>query len=64
MDEQAQIHRLAAYRVHQSLVEKPLSIDKFWPLWSDKKREETKIVMDKEMFERIKKAHRLKINSN
>jgi len=53
------LQRFAAYRIHQSLVQKPLSIDKFWPLRSDKKITQDKIVMDNDMMAMIIKAHGL-----
>lgn len=36
--------RFAAYRIHQSLVQKHLTINEFWPLWRDKKTTGDKIV--------------------
>ena len=53
----AAMMRTASYRIHQSLVEKPLAIEDYWRLWSDGKKEKIDIVMTSEMFEMIKKAH-------
>lgn len=51
--------RFASYRIHQSLVTKPLSLEKYWPLKGDKPKTE-KIVMTRDMYDEIKKAHNLK----
>jgi hypothetical protein len=51
--------RWASYRIHQSLVEKPVRIEEFWPLWNDKKPEDEKLIMTKEMYDQIKKIHNL-----
>lgn len=59
MDNQAADIRWASYRIHQSLVEKPLKIEEFWPLWGDKKKDDDKLVMTKEMYDQIKKIHNL-----
>lgn len=55
---EAQMFRISSYRIHQSLVQKPLRLSEYWPLWADKKEEE-EFVMTKEMYEEIKKAHKL-----
>lgn len=58
---EAESLRWASYRIHQSLVEKPLKIEDFWPLWGDKKKAPDEIpVMTKEMYDEIKKIHNLK----
>lgn len=56
----AAMMRIASYRIHQSLVEKPLTIQKYWPLPSDKSQSRDTYFMTKEMLEKIKKAHKLK----
>lgn len=43
MDRLAQMHRLGSFRVHQSLVEKPLKIEQYWPMWSDKRNTSTTV---------------------
>ena len=32
---ETEVLRFATFRIHQSLVEKPLSIEKFWPMKND-----------------------------
>jgi len=65
MDSQAQQLRLSSYRIHQSLVEKPLSIQEFWPIWGDKKHEQDKFIWGetkeeaRAFYELVKKAHNL-----
>jgi hypothetical protein len=59
MDSLAQMIRIGSYRIHQSLVKKPLKIEDFWPLWGDKKHASEKFVMSREMYAEIKKAHNL-----
>ena len=60
MEEQANMHRIAAYRIHQSLVGKDaLPLNKFWPLHSDEATE-VKKVMTKEMLAEIARKHGLK----
>lgn len=39
MDSLAQMFRMASFRIHQSLVQKPLSLTDFWPLWADQKQQ-------------------------
>lgn len=51
--------RYASWMIHRSLVLEPLSIEKFWPIWGDKQRTHDKMVMTKEMWDEIKKAHNL-----
>ena len=60
MDLQANNLRLASYRIHQSLVEKPLKLEDFWPLWGDKKAVSDKLIMTPELYEQIKGIHKLK----
>ena len=55
--EQVEIERFAAWRIHQSLVPKPLSIDKFWPVAGERKERE-KIVVDIEMWNKIKERNK------
>lgn len=50
-----EVARFAAYRIHQSLVEKPVQIDKFWPM-ADKVEEIEDIEMTPEMLDDIKKT--------
>ena len=52
------IHRFASYRIHQSLVQKPLNIDAFWSI--GEKKEEIKEVMTKERWQKIKAIHGVK----
>lgn len=60
MDIEARNLRFASYRIHQSLVTKPLSIEEYWPLKGDKPKQAEKKVMTREMYAEIKKAHKLK----
>jgi len=58
---EAAMLRIASFRIHQSLVQKPLTIEKYWPLPSDKEgRSRDTLIMTKEMLAKIKKAHNLK----
>lgn len=59
MDSVAEMLRLGSFRIHQSLVEKPLRMEDFWPLWWDKKKTSERIVLTDEMKEAILKAHGL-----
>ena len=52
-----EITRFAAYRIHQSLVEKPLSIERFWPMEPTEPQDE--IEMTPEILEQIKKIHNI-----
>jgi len=57
----AQMMRLASYRIHQSLVEKPVSIEDYWPLASDGEKEiQEPISIDADMLAKIKRIHKLK----
>jgi hypothetical protein len=53
MKDEAAIQRFAAYRIHQSLVEKPLTIERFWPL-DNREPEKTTIVMEEGFWERLR----------
>lgn len=53
------IHRFAAYRIHQSLVKKPLTLEKFWAIEVDKNPIERKTFTPKE-WEELKRVHGLK----
>jgi hypothetical protein len=59
MELEAQNFRLASYRIHQSLVAKPVPIEEYWPLKGDKKKPTEKIVMTRDIYAQIKKAHNL-----
>ena len=62
--ELAQMMRIASYRIHQSLVQKPLSMNEFWPIGDDK-TESKKIVWGdtkeeaEEFYKKVKQAHNL-----
>lgn len=61
-EEEAAMMRIASYRIHQSLVQKPMPLHEYWPLPSDKKQGPvTQKYMTKEMLEKIKKVHKIKI---
>lgn len=60
IDTEASMLRMGFYRIHQSLVEKPLTIKEFWPLASDKESVKEKIVVSREMIDKIKKIHNLR----
>lgn len=50
--------RMASYRIHQSLVQKPLRIKDYWPLPTDNdEKDNVRYVVDNDMLERINKAH-------
>lgn len=52
------IHRFAAYRIHQSMVQKPIKdIDKFWQIGQKKQVELPKFTA--EDFQKIKETHGL-----
>lgn len=55
----AEMMRISSYRIHQSLVEKPLSIEKYWPLPSDKESTEEGLIMTPDLLEKIKEIHGL-----
>jgi len=52
--------RLASFRLHQSLVDKPLSIEEYWPIRGDKSIDSEPIFVDHEMLAKIKRIHKLK----
>jgi len=58
-EELAGMIRIGSYRLHQSLVTKPLKIHEFWALPSDKisAKEQVKKFVDEEMLKIINKAH-------
>ena len=50
--------RIASYRIHQSMVEKPLNIDDYWPIEGLEKAPEIKpAIANKEIINQIRKAH-------
>ena len=49
--------RIASYRIHQSLVEKPLSLDDYWKI--DEVKEMDEMIMTPDLFNEIKKKHGL-----
>ena len=57
--ETAKMLRIASYRIHQSLVEKPLSLTEYWPIQGETEQRET-IVIDQETIDYIKKIHNVK----
>lgn len=60
LNHQAELHRMAAWRIHQSLVQKPLGIKSFWPLWNDNAGDNTKLApLTKEEWQEIMKTHNL-----
>ena len=59
MKDKAAIIRFAAYRIHQSLVEKPLTIERFWPLEGDKPRENTTLVFEEGLLDKIFNRHKI-----
>ncbi len=63
MDRQAELMGFSSYRIHQSLVEKPLSFYKYWPLTKAAKaeqKEKQRIVMDDAMLQTIMKKYGFK----
>ncbi len=58
LEDQQHIHRFAAYRVHQSLVKKPLSIDKFWQIGEKKEAERKQFSIEE--WQKIKEIHGIK----
>ncbi len=56
LEDQQHIHRFAAYRLHQSMVKKPIKdIDKFWQIGEKKQVEFPKFTA--EDFKKIKEIH-------
>lgn len=58
LDDLQHIHRFASYRLHQSLVKKPLNIDKFWQI-GEKKNEFEVPTFTPETWAEMKKTHGL-----
>lgn len=52
--------RIASYRIHQSLVEKPLTLEKYWPIDDIEDDNPDELIMTPEILEQIKKMHNLK----
>ena len=59
MDIEAGNLRISSWRIHCSLVTKPLSIEQYWPLRGDKVQEKEQLVMTPEMMEEIKRVHKI-----
>lgn len=62
IDEQKDHERLLRfgfYRIHQSLVEKPLSLNDFWHI-DEIEDEKNTLIIDKEVIEKMKKKYNLK----
>ena len=57
-DRETRMHRLMAYRVHQSLVEKPIPIEDFAPVWNDSKAN-PEFEITQEFFDELAKTHNL-----
>jgi hypothetical protein len=60
LNEVARVNRVLSYRIHQSLVKKPINITEYMPLFGDNVQAKGKMVMDKETYELIKRKHGLK----
>jgi len=60
MEGAERVARLASFRLHQSLVDKPLSIEEYWPIGSDKIKDSEPISVDAEMLAKIKRIHKIK----
>lgn len=53
--------RVASFRIHQSLVEKPLTIEDFWPIDGNQiDEEQNELIMPDELIEQVLNAHNLK----
>lgn len=59
MEDDVLVHRFAAYRIHQSLVQKPLSIDAFWPLKKSDGKNDKKVI-SREQWDKLKLVHKIK----
>ena len=59
MEEDVMVQRYAAYRIHQSLVQKPLSIEAFWPLKKSDLKTEKKVI-SREQWDKLKLVHKMK----
>lgn len=55
VEDEASMMRIASYRIHQSLVQKPMKLQEYWPLPSDKKVSHVQKYMTREMLEKIQK---------
>lgn len=53
-EDDASMLRIASYRIHQSLVQKPMKLAEYWPLPSDKKVSYVQKYMTPEMLEKIR----------
>lgn len=59
-ESEASLQRTASWRIHQSLVQKPLTLREFWPLPSDKKNQRDIILPpSKEKIEEIRKIWKI-----
>lgn len=57
----ASMMRIASYRIHQSLCGKDaISIEEYWPIEGEEKREKDIFVADADMIAKIKKRHKIK----
>ncbi len=59
-ESEAAMLRISSYRIHQSLVQKPLKIQEYWPLPSDKKVSRDVRIMTPEILEKIKNRWKIK----
>ncbi len=59
VEHEAVMLRIASYRIHQSLVQKPLSITDYWPLPSDKETKKDTLFVSRDILKQIKQAHGL-----
>ena len=60
MEFYAKMLRIGFYRIHESLVQKPVSIEAFWRIDGNAETKETIAPLTKEEYEEIKKIHGLK----
>ena len=51
--------RIASYRIHQSLVEKPLTLEKYWPIDDIEDDNSDELIMTPELLQQIKQAHNI-----
>ena len=57
---QAELLGFSSFRIHQSLVEKPLSFYKYWPFGKNAEeasKPKERVMMDDEMLQKIMKIH-------
>jgi len=59
-DVQFSFLRMGLFKIHQSLVQKPLSLKEFLPLSSDKVISHDTFTISKDLLAQIKKAHKMK----